>query len=126
MAGSNKNISDEQLVQQYCDAATALRLFAQQGRAAAQCELVDFYRRGLGVAVDDQESDRWREKAAEGGSSRCQYVLASIQDGLGNQEDASKWFENAAKLGNLSAQIRLARRFSDGKVAPKNLTEATK
>jgi TPR repeat protein len=55
-------------------------MLAQDGDAAAQYNLAQFYRQGIGVEVDLREARRWYERAANQGHGFAQYALGLMYE----------------------------------------------
>ena len=129
---------------------------AEQGSAAAQCALGDYYRRfereeeeaeacyrkaaeqdyaaaqhKLGLYYcDADEAIEWYRKAAEQGYAKAQCTLGDCcYNGEGIEKDlkeAVKWYQKAAELGLAEAQWRLGNCYGEGKGIGKNQKEAEK
>lgn len=91
-------------------------MLAQDGDAAAQYNLAQFYRQGIGVEVDLREARRWYERAANQGHGFAQYALGLMYEtGDGGRRDLSQartWYARAADQrvdAAIDALDRLAR-----------------
>jgi hypothetical protein len=88
-----------------------LRKAAEKGRADAQCELGYMYKKGRGVARDDEQAMYWFHKAAEQGYVDGQCELSYMfRDGRGvekNDGHAVYWVRKAAEQGDSYAQDTL-------------------
>lgn len=92
-----------------------LKAKAEQGDAAAQCELGLSYSKGDGVEQDEQEGVKWLIKAAEQGHADAQYWLGRrYLHGRLNVQEATKWFLKAAEQGHAGAQYWLGRCYQLG------------
>jgi uncharacterized protein len=103
---------------------------AEQGEAAAQCDLGFMYIDGQGVAKDYAEAAKWLRKAAEQNNAVAQYNLGAayaIGSGVTKDEaEALKWFRKAADQNNADAQHNLGVIYAQGKLVPQDLAEALK
>ena len=115
------------------DFATALSEWtplAEQGRASAQFNLGQLYRRGQGVPQDYTTAVRWFTLAAEQSHAKAQYNLGlRYWRGQGVPQDdkaAVKWFTLAAKQGEARAQYNLGVTYEKGKGIPRNYKTAVK
>ena len=64
---------------------------AEQGAAAAQLSLAEFYAMGRGVPADEAQASKWYEKAAEQGYGRAQVSLGTLyHQGKGVAQDLVK------------------------------------
>jgi TPR repeat protein len=93
------------------DYAKALKIWlplAQAEDAPAQAGIGFMYRRGLGVAIDNQKAAYWLRKAAEHGQPEGQMMLGSLYFyGAGVEKDFIKayaWCDLAQDGGNADAQ----------------------
>ena len=105
-----------------------LETLAKQGDLAAQIELANAYRKGIGVNQDYKTAVKWFTLAAEQGNAEAQYNLGIMHSfGLGvvpNYQPAVKWYTLAAEQGNALAQYNLGRLYYLGKGVPENLVYA--
>jgi len=105
-----------------------LRKQAEQGDAAAQCELGTCYSWGEGVQKDLVEAVKWYRKGAEQGDALSQYQLAVCYDkGLGvqiNLAEAIILFRKSANQGFVNAQYNLAGCYEYGDGVQKDQVEA--
>ena len=105
-----------------------LEAFAKQGDLAAQIELANAYRKGIGVTQDYKTAVKWFTLAAEQGDAVAQYNLGIMHSfGLGvipNYQPAVKWYTLAAEQGDPLAQYNLGRLYYLGKGVPENLVYA--
>jgi len=106
-----------------------LTALATGGNATAQTVLgFDYLDGSNGVAVNEAQSARWLERAANQGSAIAAYRLGTLYErGHGVPTDATKamqWYTVAAKLGNRKAMHNLAVAFAEGTGVPKNMTFA--
>ena len=106
------------------------RLAADQGHAAAQSRLGDFYHFGYGVQRDYTEAMRWYRSAAEQGGAVAQYNLGvSFTIGRGVPQDdveAARWYRLAADQGYTAAQYDLGNVYSTGRGVPQDDFEAVR
>jgi hypothetical protein len=88
------------VAQRDSDALAWYRRAADDGSAAGQRAVGDFYRKGRGVSADASEAARWYTRAAEGDDLRAQYELGQMYfEGTGvrrDYESAYVWFTIAA------------------------------
>ena len=105
-----------------------LENLAKQGDLAAQIELANTYRKGIGVSQDYKTAVKWFILAEEQGDAVSQYNLGIMHSfGLGIVPDyqfAIKWYTLAAEQGNALAQYNLGRMYYLGKGVPDNLVYA--
>ena len=105
-----------------------LEAFAKQGDLAAQIDLANAYRKGIGVTQDYKTAVKWFTLAAEQGDAVAQYNLGIMHSfGLGvipNYQPAVKWYTLAAEQGDPLAQYNLGRLYYLGKGVPENLVYA--
>lgn len=114
-------------------AATLYRSAADEGDVSAMFNLGRLYSIGRGVPKDEAESERWMQRAKQGGSSDAavdarktrQYnELESQARGVfeaghkayqaKNYPEAVKLFDEARKAGNASASVALGQLYSQG------------
>ena len=102
-----------------------LETLDKQGDLAAQIELANAYRKGIGVTQDYKTAVKWFTLAAEQGDAVAQYNLGIMHSfGLGvvpNFQPTVKWYTLAAEQGNALAQYNLGRLYYLGKGVPENL-----
>ena len=105
-----------------------LETLAKQGDLAAQIELANAYRKGIGINQDYKTAVKWFTLAAEQGDAEAQFNLGIMHSfGLGvvpNYQPAVKWYTLAAEQGNALAQYNLGRLYYLGKGVPENLVYA--
>ena len=110
------------------EAVKWFRKAADQGDAAAQCNLGNMYAEGRGVTKDEAEAVKWFRKAAERGHSPAQFNLgASYLFGQGVIKDpvqAHIWFNVAGAAGDEEARKQL--RLLEKEMTPEQKAEATK
>jgi len=74
---------------------------AEEGDAAAQCNLAGMYESGLGVQQSDRRALYWYLRAAEQGMTTAQFALGiKLRHGFGTERDdiaALMWFRIAAE-----------------------------
>ena len=107
------------------DRAEALKWYrkaAEQGYAAAQCELGD-------LCDDGVEALKWYRKAAEQGYATGQAVLAiNYEHGRGGAAkdyfEAVKWYRKAAEQGNAQGEVGLATMYKNGHGVAQDYAEA--
>lgn len=116
------------------DLKAALEQFehaAEQGSAAAQCELGLLHKTGRPPARQDLEAARrWFGKAAEQGSVLAQYELGKLcaagQGGPRNCREAQRSLQKAATSGHLDAMVQLAGLLQRGCDGDRNPAEAAR
>lgn len=105
-----------------------LETLAKQGDLAAQIELANAYRKGIGINKDYKTAVKWFTLASEQGDAESQYNLGIMHSfGLGvvpNYQPAVKWYTLAAEQGYALAQYNLGRLYYLGKGVPENLVYA--
>lgn len=103
---------------QYEEAATRLRLLAQQGHAGAQYNLGFLYDMGWGVDQDFFAAFNWYSQAADRGLAQAQYnigVMYYLGRGVDqNFEQAFDYYTLAAEAGLPEAQTNLAYFYETG------------
>ncbi|SVA01577.1 uncharacterized protein METZ01_LOCUS54431 [marine metagenome] len=106
------------------------RLAADQGHAAAQSRLGDFYHFGYGVPRDYAEAMRWYRSAAVQGGAVAQYNLGvSYAIGRGvplDDVEAARWYRRAADQGYTVAQYNLGNLYATGRGVPQDDVEAVR
>ena len=114
----------------YTEAVKCFRKAAEQGYAAAQCNLGVCYEYSKGLTKDLNEAVKWYRKAVEQGYAHAQYRLALCYDnGRGVQKDYSKavkFYRKAAEQGNVYAQYNLGVSYEYSTGVAKDLNEAVK
>jgi TPR repeat protein len=113
------------------EAAKWYRLAANQGHAAAQYQLADFYDHGIGVPKDFAEAAKWFRRSAEKGHSGAQRWMGDLYDqhsGVGSLDDkndaeAVKWYGLAASQGNSEAQFSLGVLYDEGRGVAENAAD---
>ena len=103
---------------------------ARAGNAAAQRNIGQLYRLGLGVPKDLKVAANWYRLAADQGLSRAQANLGVMYlRGEGLPRDpvkAADWFNKAAEQGHVISQYNLALMLEQGFGVPRNTREAAK
>jgi len=96
---------------QYSDAVPLYMQAANQGNAAAQCNLGNCYYNGQGVTQDNNQAVEWYKKAAEQGNTSAQYNLGvCYHNGKGVAQDSNQaayWYKKAADQGDADAKNKL-------------------
>jgi len=87
-----------------------LTALASGGNTLACLELGERYRIGKGCIRDDEEAQRWYDKAAADDDTTVVLRLAKIFETLGNRKRAERNFEKAALRGFREAQLWMAYR----------------
>jgi len=112
------------------EAARWYRLAAEQGQAAAQSRLGDFYQFGYGVPRDYAEAVRWHRAAAEQGGAVAQFNLGvRYARGHGvpqNDVETVRWYRLAAEQGYAVAQYNLGLMYAIGRGVPQDDGEAVR
>jgi len=113
------------------DYATALKEFrplAEQGNAAAQFNLAQMYKIGLGVAQNYKEALGWYHRAADQGLADAQNNLGAMYaNGQGVPQDykaAIGWYRKAADQGLAEAQFNLGLLYSERRDVPRDYKAA--
>lgn len=103
---------------------------ARAGNAAAQRNIGQLYRLGLGVPKDLKVAANWYRLAAEQGLARAQANLGVMYlRGEGVERDpqtAAQWFQKAAEQGHAISQYNLALMFEQGYGVGRNRSQAAK
>ena len=110
----------------YVTALKEWRSLAEQGNAAAQCNLGMMYQCGQGVAQDSKEAATWYRKAAEQGYADAQYKLGVVYSHGGDESvrEAAAWYCKAAELGLAAAQSDLGFMYQMGRGVPQDFNKA--
>jgi TPR repeat protein/uncharacterized caspase-like protein len=90
---------------------------AAQGLLDALRTMGGFYRMGIGVEKDLNESIRTYRLAAKQGDSLSMYRLAELyanEPGMQDETEATKWYQLAAEKGDVDAQFKLGVRYEHG------------
>ncbi len=109
------------------ETATALGFIidaARRGDAESQLRHAAAQWRGGDPGKVDEESRRLLARAAEGGNSGAQVLLARINESAGEGEEAFRWMKRAAGLGDVSATYQLGLFFARGVGCDVSPTEA--
>ncbi|MDA1059817.1 MAG: hypothetical protein O3C65_14155 [Proteobacteria bacterium] len=103
---------------------------ARAGNAAAQRNIGQLYRLGLGVPQDLRVAANWYRLAADQGLSRAQANLGVMYlRGEGVERDAARaaeWFGKAAEQGHTIAQYNLALMLEQGYGVPRDTRQAAR
>jgi TPR repeat protein len=114
----------------YEKAATAFRLAATQGNAAAERQLGFMYYSGRGFKQNNSEAVSWFERAAAHGDIESQVNLGQMyENGLSIGQDDVKsayWFRLAADGGDRRAQLRFGEICYLGTGVARDQAEAVK
>ena len=101
---------------------------ARAGDAAAQRNIGQMYRLGLGVRQDDAKAVEWYRRAAEQGLSRAQANLGMMYLlGRGTEQDygeAARWFARAAAQGHVISMYNLGQLYEQGLGVKRDLGRA--
>ena len=101
---------------------------ARAGNAAAQRNIGQLYRLGLGVPQDRIVAANWLRLAARQGLARAQSNLATMYlrgEGVGQDlAEAAAWFRRAAAQGHVISQFNLGLMFEAGYGVEKSAGEA--
>ena len=112
----------------YADAVESFQLAAAQGEVAAQFNLGQMYRKGLGVTQDLVEAVRWYRLAAVQGHAAGQYNLGLMyREGLGVTQDhvrAYMWLDLSSTGGHPDGTKW--RDMVAAKMTPQQIEEAQK
>ncbi len=103
---------------------------ARAGNAAAQRNIGQLYRLGLGVPMDLKVAANWYRLAADQGLSRAQANLGVMYlRGEGVERDpvrAASWFAKAAEQGHTISQYNLALMLEQGYGVPRDTRQAAR
>lgn len=103
---------------------------ARAGNAAAQRNIGQLYRLGLGVPKDLKVAANWYRLAADQGLSRAQANLGVMYlRGEGVERDpvrAASWFAKAAEQGHTISQYNLALMLEQGYGVPRDTRQAAR
>jgi hypothetical protein len=104
---------------------------AEQGDAAAQCDLGQmllYHRAPVPEPPEpNPEGIKWLRKAAEQGYLQAQLTVASLLK-LSPDTDTElvRWLRAAADQGSVAAKFELGTCYEEGKIVPKDYSEAAK
>ena len=114
----------------YPEAVKWYRKSAEQGYAAAQCNLGYCYKKGQGVEQSYVEAVKWYRKSAEQGNAVAQCNLGySYEKGQGVPQsyfEAVKWYLKSAEQGDAAAQFNLGYCYENGEGVEQSYVEAVK
>ena len=123
----------------FTEAASWYRLAAEKGDEYAQANLARLYEKGLGVAKDEREADRWLRQSDWAGRYKNSmraglwfwgaHLGHMYETGIGIEKDLSKSFEcyrKAAMWGCGGIMFNLAKLYATGSGTKQNLVEAFK
>ena len=112
----------------YTQAFSIFKQYAEQGDAEAQYALGTLYYEGKGINQDIQQSVNWMQKAAEQGLADAQLALGDLYfNGEGVKQDydtAVKLYLLAANKGNVDAHFNMGYMFEYGFGVAKNCDKA--
>lgn len=105
-----------------------LRAAAEAGNAVAQTRMGLAYRRGQGVAQDNDEAVRWYRKAAEQNDAEAQaylgFMYMTAKGVPHDDEQAVHWLQRSARQGNALGQYNLGLLRLHGRGGPANRAAA--
>ena len=117
-------------VRETVEAVKRYRKAAEEGDAAAQCNLGDGYYYGKGVTQDYAQALKWFRKAADQGDADAQYSLGFMyHHAKGVTQDyaeAVKWYREAADQGDADAQYSLGFMYHHAKGVTQDYAQALK
>jgi TPR repeat protein len=120
----------QDLANQYAEAAKWFGRAAEQGNADAQAGLAELYEVGRGVPKDPAKAIELYRLAAGQGHAGAQYALGyDYEKGRGvpqDQDQAAKWFRLAAEQAHSLAQYDLGQRYVLGVGVSVDCIEALK
>lgn len=70
--------------------------------------LADLPNRGISLATQAREEERWYRRAAEAGSGPAVVQLSRLLDRLDRHEEATEWLRRGSEAGHPAAMVRLA------------------
>jgi len=85
-----------------------------------------FYRRGIGVELDIEESKRWYRKSARQKEPRAMFSLGEICYDERDYEEAFVWFNRAAESGHARSLYWIGMLHWKGRGVPENKSLAKK
>lgn len=91
-----------------------VKIAAEKGDAAAQCQMGLFYMNGIGVDRDEDKAVEWLKKAAAKNHAQAQYNLGIYYAKFSDKESVSlamKWLKEAVKQNYTDAQFNLAQLY---------------
>ena len=98
----------------WASAVDDVKVAAEKGDAAAQCQMGLFYMNGLGVDRDEDKAVEWLKKAARQNHAQAQYNLGIYYAKFSDKEAqrlAVKWLNEAVKQDYADAQFNLAQLY---------------
>jgi hypothetical protein len=101
-----------------------VRKAAEDGSAAAQNRLADWYSGGVCLAQNYREAALWYRKSADQGNELAQYHLGTMySEGLDVRQDwaeAARWMRMSAEQNNSLAQFALGSLYDNGRGVEKD------
>ena len=121
-------LQDEEVPQNYEEAAKRFLKAAKNGIPTAQANLGVMYLQGKGVPQNYEEAEKWLRKAAKKGISTAQTNLGILYfQGKGvrqSYKEAEKWLHKAAENGDIVAQYMLGTIYAKGLGVAKDYIQA--
>jgi TPR repeat protein len=100
-------VQDVELAREWYDRA------AKAGDALAYIDLANLYEKGIGVEKNPPQAKAYLEQAATMGSSRALRILAERALQAKDYAEAVRWYQQAAKTGDVKAMFRLVSLYND-------------
>ena len=108
-------------IEDYGSALKYLTKAAELGDVVGHYELSYMYNKGDGVEMDKEKMVYHLEEAAIGGHPRARYILAAVEEEIGNAERAVKHLIIAANLGFKESMKALWTHYSWGNITKEDL-----
>jgi TPR repeat protein len=112
--------------QQFAEALKWYRTAADDGNAAAMCNVGLLYETGKGTAKDPAQAMDWYKRAAEKQYTPAIVNLASMYERQQDFGKAFTYYKQAAEANNAGAMVRLGHFYEEGKGTDENTNEAVK
>jgi hypothetical protein len=99
---------------------------ANDGMHDAMLAMGWFYRNGIGVGMDIEESKRWFRKSARQKDERAMFSLGEIAYDQRDYHEAAVWFKRAIEAGHSRSLYWMGMLYWKGRGVPKDQNTARK
>jgi TPR repeat protein len=110
--------------QDFTEAARWFAMAAAQGHSGAQANLGLQYQQGTGVEFDIDKARALYQTAAANGQGLAAHNLGYLAETSGNLEEAARWYEKGAELGQANSISSLAFAYSNGRGVAQDIEKA--
>lgn len=110
--------------QDFTAAARWFTMAAAQGHSGAEANLGLQYQEGTGVEFDIDKAHELYKSAAAKGQGLAAHNLGYLAETSGKLEEAAKWYERGAELGQANSISSLAFAYSNGRGVPQDIEKA--